>query len=59
MPQNVKISYTATDVATGQEVVGLEFRQGLVNEETVLKQERVLLPLFVEFIQNAQASIGE
>lgn len=56
MSQSQKVSYQAVDDATGKEVVGLEFRTGLMSEELVLANEAKLLPVFVQFISEAQKS---
>lgn len=56
MSQTVKIIYTATDDDTGKEVVGLEFRQGLMKAENVKAIEAALLPLFIAHIQEQQKS---
>mgnify|MGYP001600192308 CR=1 FL=1 len=40
--QRVKLSYTATDVTTGEETVGFEYRLGLMSLEDTKKFETAL-----------------
>lgn len=52
--QTQKLLYQAIDEDTGKEVIGLEFRRGLMTPEQMKADEALLLPMFVEFVGKAQ-----
>lgn len=54
MAQTQKLIYQAIDEDTNKEIIRLEFTRGAMSEERMKADEAFLLPLFVQFIQNAQ-----
>lgn len=56
MSQRQKLIYQAIDEETEREVIGLEFRRGMMKEEQMMKDEAKLLPIFLNFVSEAQAN---
>ena len=51
--QTQKISYIAIDEDSGKEIIGFELRRGMMKEDSMKKDEAVLIPTIIGIIEGA------